>query len=618
MKKAKNGLIKALPYLCLVGVIALGLMTIVATGGGGGDGGGDGGYPPSVNLTDPNIYVYGQPPVEYLQQVNATQVTWSVYWSGLNNYDKAYLDNLHNNNITVGSNFATVQGRVELVNDIKLIMDSACNDINGNLSICSWITDATVYLTCHNNPSWQQFLKDRIEEHVDGNADIIHLDELEGSGGNLDIAGFCDYCMSGFNQYLKNNFSAAQLSDRFGISDINTFNYRTYLLDNSATTVWDDPNSQLKNEFLTFQYKSSRDHKNELIQYAKNYASRQGKQIFFSGNTYGLLPQQQIFIPYLDLAIFEKNLERLPEGKYFWIYFLGDSISPNNPMVMFPDIFNLASLSSEDFWLWKHWLAEASACGKSFLIPYNAYTHGGGTFTIPADDLNDYTSFILDISSRFTNCTRLAKVAILYDFKSTIYDWQIWLDFPESCLALQEEHIPFEIIYIGDGNLIASNLSLQDLTKYSIIIVPNSPQLQSATTDLLNQYALNGGNVIRLEKEFERENLIQQVQDTNIDLLVETTVSKQIGIVPYQEDQTLIVHLVNYNYDYTNHNFVPEHSRQITLTIPDNINLDGKEWEAIYYSPDFPDKEVVPVNNENRHISLTIPIIDAYGVVILE
>lgn len=39
MRKVRNGFVKNLNYLCLVGVIALGLMTIVATGGGGGDGG---------------------------------------------------------------------------------------------------------------------------------------------------------------------------------------------------------------------------------------------------------------------------------------------------------------------------------------------------------------------------------------------------------------------------------------------------------------------------------------------------------------------------------------------------------------------------------------------------
>jgi len=42
MKKARNGFMNTLPYLCLVGVIALGLMTIVGTGGDGGGGGGGG------------------------------------------------------------------------------------------------------------------------------------------------------------------------------------------------------------------------------------------------------------------------------------------------------------------------------------------------------------------------------------------------------------------------------------------------------------------------------------------------------------------------------------------------------------------------------------------------
>lgn len=39
MEKAKNGFIKNLHYLCLIGVITIGLITIVGTGGGGTNGG---------------------------------------------------------------------------------------------------------------------------------------------------------------------------------------------------------------------------------------------------------------------------------------------------------------------------------------------------------------------------------------------------------------------------------------------------------------------------------------------------------------------------------------------------------------------------------------------------
>lgn len=53
MKKTRNGFVKNLQYLCLIGVIALGLITIVGSNGGdgGGDGGGgDGVTPPASNV----------------------------------------------------------------------------------------------------------------------------------------------------------------------------------------------------------------------------------------------------------------------------------------------------------------------------------------------------------------------------------------------------------------------------------------------------------------------------------------------------------------------------------------------------------------------------------------
>ena len=52
MKKAGNMVIKNLWYLCLVGVIALGLLTIIGTGGGGGDDVNGGGDPTLLNVYD--------------------------------------------------------------------------------------------------------------------------------------------------------------------------------------------------------------------------------------------------------------------------------------------------------------------------------------------------------------------------------------------------------------------------------------------------------------------------------------------------------------------------------------------------------------------------------------
>ena len=67
MKKVRNGFIKKFSLHCLIGVIALGLMTIIVTGCAGSDGDGDGGEtsantPPTATITSPSdgsIYTEG-------------------------------------------------------------------------------------------------------------------------------------------------------------------------------------------------------------------------------------------------------------------------------------------------------------------------------------------------------------------------------------------------------------------------------------------------------------------------------------------------------------------------------------------------------------------------------
>jgi type IV pilus assembly protein PilY1 len=115
MKKARNAFLKNLYYLCLVGVIALGLMTFVATGcGGGGGGSSEGGAVPAnimfvmddsgsmdwEFLTDENdgtfdgeYYVFDDPGDNLYsdnQILNDTQRRkWKSQWSG---YNKMYYD----------------------------------------------------------------------------------------------------------------------------------------------------------------------------------------------------------------------------------------------------------------------------------------------------------------------------------------------------------------------------------------------------------------------------------------------------------------------------------------------------------------------------------------------
>jgi len=137
-----------------------------------------------------NILVYGQPPLDYLRSVNATGMVWSAYWSGLNlsqeKYaNSLYVESLHDNGFRVGANLPTVQGHLDLASYNPALLERAsCRGLNGSASYCNWITEVQVYFMCHNNPEWQEFLETRAREGVDGKADVILIDEIEGTGGH--------------------------------------------------------------------------------------------------------------------------------------------------------------------------------------------------------------------------------------------------------------------------------------------------------------------------------------------------------------------------------------------------------------------------------------------------
>jgi hypothetical protein len=553
-----------------------------------------------------NIYIFGNPPLDYLRTANATGVTWSVYYSGLNDYDKNYVDELHQNGFKVGSNFPMVQGNIT---DNQSLRESACcRDINGD-PIGFF---GNQYSMCGNNPAWREFLKNRVKEHVDGGADAVHIDEI----GTSDC--LCDYCMGVLNSYLSSRYSATQLRDLFGIDNIDSFNYRIYLLEKGAQSVWDDPNQRLLNEYFMSQYLSRAAFVRELIQYARDYA---GRDILFSGNTYGLQPDQQIYMPYLDFAVFEMPTGFLPEGKHFTKYLLAEAMSSSKPVIGFPDIFVLAAISRDDWWLWRHWLAEAYACGESFLIPYNSYTYGGGTYNIPVDKLSAYTNFISSHPSYYENVSRIAKVALLHDLHSTLTNqakwraWAAWDNFENIGRVLQEAHIPFEIIYEGDGEFVDKPITLGDLEKYSVIIIPSYYDLDATTNNLLDQYSQGGGHIVRSDDIPDGSNLVAEVRGTGVNLGLEANASSNLSVMVYKKGDSLLLHLINYGYDNSVHDFTPQTQIEITLTIPNGVDLAGKTLRLL--SPDT-NEETINYTIQGDNVMFTIPNVHEYLIASFE
>jgi hypothetical protein len=302
------------------------------------------------------------------------------------------------------------------------------------------------------------------------------------------------------------------------------------------------------------------------------------------------------------------------------IYFLGEAIS-SKPIVGFPDIFDLAKISEEDWWLWRHWLAEAYACGGSFLLPYNSYTFGGGSYSVPFEKLSDYTNFITSHRDYYVNNSRVARVAILFDLNSTLINqakwraWEAWNSFLKVGYALQESHILFDVIYNGDWKFINKTANLDDLRKYSIVIIPAYYDLGSEAEGLLNLYHQNGGLVLRLKEDMNVPELPRIIKNTNIDLGLRTNASKDISVVAYKRGDSIIVHFINHDYNNITHEFIPKQLIEVEVSIPDGVNLSGGKLKLL--TPDANEKIIEYSIQENK-VKFVIPEIYEYMIVLFE
>jgi hypothetical protein len=573
-------------------------------------------------LKEKRIYVYGTPPLDYLKEVNGSVIAWSVYHGGLNDEELDYVRKLHSEGIKVASNFPTMQASPSVVgsNDLEKY---ACKDINGNPVKALWIQPNSPYLPCHNNPEWQEFLKRRIREHIDGEVDAIHFDEIEGIGGHLYIAGFCEHCMRGFRRYLSQKFTPSELKSLFGIEEVENFDYREYLLSRGARGIFDDPNKKLAKEFVIFQLKSRKEQIEELIRYAREYA---GRDIAFGGNLFFLTPNKQIFIEDLDFSVSENFIELPPDGKYMGTYLLTRAISEEKPFIMFPNIIDLKFMSLiNNYETLPLRIMEAGAGGEGFLIPYRAYIFGGGlstvkgTATAPPEKIRHYTKMLIQNPELF-NGKITGEIGILYDFSCAIEEYaeegyaypyipsgKVHTGSLGMALYLQKKHIPFRFIYEGDGDFVKKESG--DINGLRMILVPYLP---CETFDRFK--ILKRAEEMKIPVHFIPEGYrIWNGENMDFDFLkseiLSTDAGEDVGIVVAESDNKTVVHLINYDYS------LKEGFRR---TKPFYVRICGKEKGRGITMVPGGDPEEIEIKKENNCFSFLSPGFEIYRVVVIE
>jgi len=395
----------------------------------------------------------------------------------------------------------------------------ASRDARGNV-----IKTAGWFQGCLNNPEYRDYVKRIGRAVIDGGADGIHYDESYSRWFWMSpIPCFCDHCCARLREFIKRAYGVDQARERWGIADLDAFDYRRYLADNGYA---DAPHkSPLHDVWWQMQMHSTYEHETSIVQDNKRYALEQyGRELVTNANPYNAavlssaVSMETAVYDFVNIGTglamsFRDNGWRsgpcVPGGlSYVPQYKMARTQAGSKPVVMFLDIQqeprHIARLKPDQADNMMQWLfAEAYASGCFFAAHHRFSAYDG-----PIAAQQRYGSFYKANRALFVGSRQVANVAVAYSYPSQVWDmyplhWDKSSDRPAHCLqyygvcqALQRANLQYETVFFGDGELFAAAPAAEELDRYRAIILPSCYAMTDEGARALLSYVDRGGRLI--------------------------------------------------------------------------------------------------------------------------
>jgi len=264
-------------------------------------------------------------------------------------------------------------------------------DLDGKLVTAPWMRAwKDPAWGCVNSPQWRHSYLVWAKRCLDAGSDGLQMDDPRNNYGTVNWGGcFCEYCMTGFRAFLERTKTPEQ-REKMGISDVGTFDYRTYLKKINAPVgdafgKW--KGGALKASFKDFQIESVRafyaDMRREIDKHA-------GRHVPFSSNNY----DGRWEFPY---ELFEYGMAEVPAR----------SAKPDRLYGCFREArrrgkAQVFTFVSGDTTLTRQVIATAYACGGHLIVPWDVYMGSSAAryFGKP-DQYADLYKFVRDHAGLF-------------------------------------------------------------------------------------------------------------------------------------------------------------------------------------------------------------------------
>ncbi len=536
-----------------------------------------------------------------------------------------------------------------------------------------------VYNMSLSEKGWQNFIKSEMRHAIDAGADGILLDEIQAhtlyigfeSGGVFNAPD-----IKGFRRFLKKVYSNQVLSARFGITNIKSFDYQKYILQNGYRSTWlSEPwEVPLFNEFRSYEYKSTLNIEKKIITWAKKYAkSNYGRDIVVMGNTSDGMSISFPFEENLDAAWLEYPYQMYgypPKGKIIPSAKLkvDDRWKKGTYLTQVPTNADLIARGSPPNIIrvfWAEAYAANSECNVPFMVP------GSSTVGYSPDltPLSPYFRFIDTYRQYYgSDWSWKPRVAMLYPITS-------YLGIPDSyygtALALFEGGIQYDVLFSGDDVIMKNNLTLGKMQEYPVIILANTATMSHKQVKLVMDYVSKGGTVVgwggigngdpfgndmvdefppdwinfwyegihrygkglfvtvnsteefgaiyfKKRKAANRKRILNAISPYSPPEIT-STAPENINFLVYTDssNKKIALHMINYRYNIKTDNVKAAKNFFVTLSLPDGYSLKGKK--ATLYSPDTAITKKIKIQKKNATtIKLKIPKLEYYNLLVIE
>ncbi len=330
------------------------------------------------------------------------------------------------------------------------------------------------YRPCFSNQDYLDYLKKVVRYAiVEAKTDFIHFDNFD-YNAEPDSC-HCDACKAGFRKRLKTKYSAVQLRERFGFERVDFVNPPQWNSSNrpEKMQIIYDPAIQ---EWIDYRCQTLADALKQMY----DYAASLNPDVALETNPEGIDGENRTWVAGID------HTRILKFTKAYWSEeeeIIG--LHPDGRLVSRIRSYKLARACSNILMTY----IEAPPLAFAESLAFNQTPGFVGEYPL-SKKTREYVEFYQRNRDRYEDAEDLANVGVLRPYASLTYNnaaVQLCTVLVEQ--ALIEAGVPFDHVF-DEG--------LRDLSKYKVLILPNSECLSDEQIALLRSYVERGGALVAI------------------------------------------------------------------------------------------------------------------------